>query len=107
LALLAAGDPDAKAVWDDAVQALVDALVLYTTLLAPTRIAIGGGLAGAGETLLGPLREQVPARLTFQRAPEIVSAQLGEDAGCLGAALMAWDAATSTTADMADEDGMA
>lgn len=92
LDLLAAGDPDAKAVWDDAVQALVDALVLYNTLLAPTRIAIGGGLIGAGETLLGPLREQVRARLAFQREPEIVAAQLGEDAGCLGAALMAWDA---------------
>jgi glucokinase len=91
LELLATGDPDAKAVWDDAVQALVDALVLYTTLLAPTRIAIGGGLVGAGETLLGPLREQVAARLTFQRAPEVVAAQLGEEAGCLGAALMAWD----------------
>jgi glucokinase len=91
LELVAHGDPDAKAVWEDAVQALVDALVLYTTLLAPTRIAIGGGLVGAGETLLSPLREQVRARLTFQRAPEIVAAQLGEDAGCLGAALMAWD----------------
>ncbi len=92
LELLATGDPDAKAVWDDAVQALVDALVLYTTLLAPTRIAIGGGLVGAGETLLGPLREQVRSRLTFQRAPELVAAQLGEEAGCIGAALVAWDA---------------
>ncbi|HEY3000729.1 MAG TPA: ROK family protein, partial [Kribbellaceae bacterium] len=92
LELLATGDPDAKAVWDDAVQALVDALVLYTTLLAPTRIAIGGGLVGAGETLLGPLREQVRSRLTFQRAPEVVAAQLGEEAGCIGAALVAWDA---------------
>ena len=93
LELLGSGDPDAAVVWQDAVGVLVDALVLYTTLLAPTRIAIGGGLAGAGETLLGPLRAQVPARLTFQRAPELVLAQLGEDAGCLGAALMAWDAA--------------
>ena len=107
LELLADGDPDAKAVWDDAVQALVDALVLYTTLLAPTRIAIGGGLVGAGETLLGPLREQVPARLSFQRAPEIVTAQLGEDASCLGAALMAWDAATSHPADGRVQDGAA
>ena len=92
LELLAAGDPDAKVVWDDAVQALVDALVMYTTVLAPTRIAIGGGLIGAGETLLRPLREGVTARLTFQRAPEIVAAQLGEEAGCVGAALAAWDA---------------
>jgi glucokinase len=91
LELLAAGDADAAVVWDDAVRALVDALVLYTTLVAPTRIAIGGGLVGAGETLLAPLRAGVAARLTFQRRPEIVAAVLGEEAGCLGAALMAWD----------------
>lgn len=87
----AAGDPDAEAVWAEAMDALVDATVLYTTLLAPTRIAIGGGLVGAGETLLGPLRTRVSKRLTFQRMPEIVPAELGEEAGCLGAALMAWD----------------
>jgi glucokinase len=97
--LLAAGDPDAAQVWHDALAALVDALVLYTTLVAPTRIAIGGGLVGAGETLLQPLREGVHARLTFQREPEIVAAVLGEEAGMLGAAQMAWDRAR------ADEEG--
>ncbi|WP_238332045.1 ROK family protein [Kribbella jejuensis] len=91
--LLAAGDPDAASVWKDALAALIDALVLYTTLVAPTRIAIGGGLIGAGETLLQPLREGVHARLTFQREPEIVAAVLGEEAGMLGAAQMAWDRA--------------
>lgn len=89
--LLAAGDPDAAQVWQDALAALIDALVLYTTLVAPTRIAIGGGLVGAGETLLQPLREGVHARITFQREPEIVAAVLGEEAGMLGAAQMAWD----------------
>jgi glucokinase len=91
LELLAAGDEVAATVWHDALTVLVDALVLYTTLVAPTRIAIGGGLVGAGETLLQPLRDGVHARLTFQREPEIVAAVLGEEAGCLGAALYAWD----------------
>ncbi|GAB3947110.1 ROK family protein [Kribbella albertanoniae] len=91
LELLAAGDEIAAEVWHDALNVLVDALVLYTTLVAPTRIAIGGGLVGAGETLLQPLRDGVHARLTFQREPEIVAAVLGEEAGCLGAALYAWD----------------
>jgi glucokinase len=95
LELLAQGDADAAAVWADALEALTDALVLYTTVVAPTRIAIGGGLVGAGETLLAPLREGVHARLTFQREPEIVAAVLGEEAGCLGAALMAWDRVTA------------
>ncbi|MFK4086853.1 ROK family protein [Kribbella sp. NPDC020789] len=91
LELLAAGDEIAATVWQDALTVLVDALVLYTTLVAPTRIAIGGGLVGAGETLLQPLRDGVHACLTFQREPEIVAAVLGEEAGCLGAALYAWD----------------
>lgn len=95
LELLAAGDPDAAHVWDDALTVLVEALVLYITLVAPTRIAIGGGLVGAGETLLQPLRDGIHARLTFQREPEIVAAVLGEEAGCLGAALMAWDRVTT------------
>ncbi|TDD45499.1 ROK family protein [Kribbella antibiotica] len=93
--LLAAGDEIAAQVWQDALTVLIEALVLYTTLLAPTRIAIGGGLVGAGETLLQPLRDGVHARLTFQREPEIVAAVLGEEAGCLGAALYAWDRVTS------------
>ncbi|HEU4948882.1 MAG TPA: ROK family protein [Kribbella sp.] len=101
---LAAGDPDAAAVWNDALAALVDALVLYTTLVAPTRIAIGGGLVGAGETLLKPLREGIAARLTFQRVPEIVAAELGEEAGCLGAALMAWDR-VAAAADTGGQEG--
>jgi glucokinase len=67
-------------------------------LVAPTRIAIGGGLIGAGETLLQPLREGVHARLTFQREPEIVAAVLGEEAGMLGAAQMAWDRANEEAA---------
>ncbi|MET7277395.1 ROK family protein [Kribbella sp. NPDC005582] len=91
LELLAAGDEIAAQVWHDALTVLVDALVLYITLVAPTRIAIGGGLVGAGETLLQPLRAGVHERLTFQREPEIVAAVLGEEAGCLGAALYAWD----------------
>jgi glucokinase len=93
--LLAAGDPDAAQVWKDALTVLIDALVLYTTLVAPTRIAIGGGLIGAGETLLQPLREGVHERLTFQREPEIVAAVLGDEAGMLGAAQMAWDRVTA------------
>lgn len=104
LELLGTGDPAAEQVWNDALTALVDALVLYTTLVAPTRIAIGGGLVGAGETLLRPLREGIHARLTFQREPEIVPAVLGEEAGCLGAALMAWDRVTAAPGHL---DGLA
>ncbi|WP_328632765.1 ROK family protein [Streptomyces sp. NBC_00356] len=86
-----AGDPKAVQVWQDAVDALADGLVLALTLLDPRTLIIGGGLAEAGETLFTPLRAAVAERVTFQALPTIVPAVLGDSAGCLGAGLLAWD----------------
>jgi glucokinase len=95
------GDARARAVWQEAVDALADGLVTALTLLDPRTLIIGGGLAEAGETLFAPLREAVRRRVTFQKLPSIVPAALGDTAGCLGAGLLAWDLltppATSTT----------
>jgi glucokinase len=88
--LVVAGDPDARAVWQRAVAALVRALQAYTTLLAPELVVIGGGLAGAGDVLIDPVAEALDALLTFQRRPRLVRAELGDQAGALGAALLAW-----------------
>lgn len=86
-----AGDPRAIEVWRDAVDALAAGLVTGITLLDPRVLIIGGGLAEAGDTLFGPLRAAVEARVTFQKLPLIVPAALGDTAGCLGAGLLAWD----------------
>ncbi len=86
-----AGDPRAVAVWQEAVDALADGLVMAVTLLDPRTLIIGGGLAEAGETLFTPLRAAVEERVTFQKLPTIVPAALGDTAGCLGAGLLAWD----------------
>ncbi|WP_051844588.1 ROK family protein [Streptomyces globisporus] len=94
-AMLAQGDPDARAVWDRAVEALAAALTTATTLFAPEVVVLGGGLAEAGGLLLDPLRVALARRLTFQRRPELVLAELGDMAGCLGAGLAAWQAAGS------------
>lgn len=88
---VAAGDERARAVWQDAIDALADGLVTGITLLDPRLLIIGGGLAEAGETLFAPLRTAVRDRITFQQAPHIVPAALGDTAGCLGAGLLAWD----------------
>ncbi|MGP3927747.1 ROK family protein [Streptomyces sp. 8N616] len=85
------GDPRARAVWQEAINALADGLVTGLTLLDPRTLIIGGGLAEAGETLFAPLRAAVEARITFQHIPDIVPAALGDTAGCLGAGLLAWD----------------
>jgi glucokinase len=86
-----AGDPTASAVWREAVAALADGLVLGQAMVDAERIVIGGGLAEAGETLLAPLRTAVKERLTFHREPELVPAALGDQAGCVGAGLLAFD----------------
>jgi glucokinase len=85
------GDPAAARVWHDAVEGLADGLATAVTLFDPEVLIVGGGLAEAGETLLGPLREAVARRLTFETLPSIVPAALGDAAGCLGAGLLAWD----------------
>jgi glucokinase len=84
-----AGDPDARAVWDEALDALAGALAWVTGVLAPEAVVIGGGLSRAGAALLDPLAERTRARLTFQRMPALVPAALGDRAGCIGAALLA------------------
>ena len=83
------GDAVARAVWDDAIAALVDVLHTTVTLLGPEIVVVGGGLAEAEDLLLPPLAAQLDKRLTFQRRPRIVRAALGDQAGCLGAALLA------------------
>ncbi|NUP38132.1 MAG: ROK family protein, partial [Streptomyces sp.] len=42
-----------------------------------------GGLAEAGDTLVGPRGTAVEERITFQKLPPIVPAALGDTAGCL------------------------
>ncbi|MGW1067484.1 ROK family protein [Streptomyces aureus] len=86
-----AGDLRARRVWQSAVDALADGLLTALTLLDPATIVVGGGLAEAGETLFVPLRKAVAQRIALQSLPEIIPADLGDAAGCLGAGLMAWD----------------
>ncbi|MEU8925957.1 ROK family protein [Kitasatospora sp. NPDC048545] len=87
----ATGDRTATAVRQEAVDALADGLASAVTLLDPERVVIGGGLARAGEPYLAPLRESLGARLAFQAMPDLVPAELGHEAGCFGAGLLARD----------------
>lgn len=89
--LAAAGDARAREVWSQAVDALAVALVGAITLLDLDVIVVGGGVAKAGEQLLGPLRAEIEGRLTFQRPPRLVQAELGDEAAVAGAALIALD----------------
>ncbi|MFI9641631.1 ROK family protein [Micromonospora sp. NPDC051925] len=87
----AAGEPLAGQVWQEAVEALADGLATGQALFDVDTVVIGGGLVRAGEQLLGPLRAALHERMTFHREPRLVAAALGDEAGCLGAALLALD----------------
>ena len=58
-------------------------------VLNPDRVVIGGGVSGAGDLLLEPIRAEVRRRVhvTDWRRVEIVTAELGTWAGAIGAAL--------------------
>ena len=97
------GLKDAKAVIDAAKAGNQDALELFRTfiddlgsylvsivnLLDPERIAIGGGVCGAGSFLLEPLQANVDRKCFFETCPPIVIATAGNDAGIIGACLIA------------------
>ncbi|GAA2743023.1 ROK family protein [Kitasatospora cinereorecta] len=90
-AAVEAGDPRAVGIWRTAVEALADGIVLAQSLLDPSTVIVGGGLAEAGDTLFTPLRAAVSERLTFQMPPKVVPAMLKDTAASLGAGLLAWD----------------
>lgn len=91
VAALGDGDPIAAQVWRETVEALADGLATAQALFDPETVVVGGGLAEAGDALLVPLRRTVRERLTFHREPRLAAAALGDEAGCLGAALLAFD----------------
>lgn len=85
-------DEIAALVWQDAITALGIALATVTLLDDPGRIVIGGGLSAAGEVLLAPVRNTVAARLAWREPAPMLASPLGERAGRLGAAVLAWRA---------------
>ncbi len=89
--LARAGEPRAAEVWSEAIGALADGLLIGIALHDPRLIVLGGGLAEAGEFLFEPLAKALAERRTFHPLPELAAAQLGDEAGCHGAALLALD----------------
>ncbi|WP_406404910.1 ROK family protein [Streptomyces sp. NBC_00879] len=88
-----ATDPDAARLWAEGTDALGRALVTTTVLLDHQRIVLAGGMTAAGTALTDPVRQALQDGLAWRAAPEIDISPLGADAGLLGAALRATDAA--------------
>jgi len=88
------GDATAARVWDDECSHLAVACVAIQHALNPRRILLGGGMADSGALLVDRVRERFDTLSWSHKAdtPEIGLARLGNDAGIVGAAAMAWDA---------------
>lgn len=85
------GDALATRIWDETCEHIALGCVNLQHMLNPQRVVLGGGLINAGEQLLDPVRRHFE-RLTWKIAqdqPRIEFAQLGDDAGIVGAAALA------------------
>lgn len=84
------GDQTAIEVFDLVGGRLGVALASYANIFEPEVIVVGGGVMAAGDLLLDPARRELQARaLTPMNRTPVVPAELGADAGMIGAAAMA------------------
>ncbi len=86
-----AGDPVAKEIYEFAGLIIGAGIANIVTAVNPRRVVIGGGVASAGDLILDPIRKSMKERvfLTDANQVEVVPAQLGNNAGLIGASVWA------------------
>jgi glucokinase len=86
----AEGDLYARELWGEIGALLGTAIANATTLLNPARVVLGGGVLGGCPNLARIVRAQLvdKAARAARAGVEVVSAELGDDAGVIGAALL-------------------
>ncbi len=84
------GDAAAKDVVDKYMFYVAEGITNLVNIFHPEAIVIGGGLSNEGDYLLNPIRAQVTLDRFCKHVPvpEIIKAQLGNDAGIIGAAVV-------------------
>jgi glucokinase len=90
------GDPAAVTVLAEVGRRLGEGIAGLVNILDPSLVVVGGGAVEAGELLLGPARAALHASVEGRgHRPEVdlVAAELGNDAGGIGAALLALEEA--------------
>ncbi|MET8945171.1 ROK family protein [Streptomyces sp. NPDC004542] len=95
-----AGDPVAVASFERAAQALAAGIAATATLVEIDVAVIGGGVGKAGDILFEPLRKALAdyATLSFVQGLTVTPAQMGTDAGLVGAAAAALALSPDATA---------
>jgi glucokinase len=93
-AAAADGDPVARAIIEHAGELLGTGLATLVSLFEPEKIIIGGGMADRGEPLLEPMRRTMASRCYLISmgyvSVDLVLAHLGDTAGMIGAAKLAF-----------------
>jgi glucokinase len=91
---MTAGDDEAVAIFDGFCREVARGVANLVLLLDPERLILGGGLADIGEPLRAGVERWIPELLlgASNRPPiEVRIAELGPDAGAIGAALLTED----------------
>ncbi len=86
------GDAVALAAFNTTAQWLGAGIASLSVVLDPACVVIGGGVIDAGEILLAPTRAAVERYMPFagkHPSPRIIAAELGNEAGLVGAADLA------------------
>ena len=85
------GDEAGQAVVEQYERYVADGIVSCENFMQPEIIAVGGGISKEGEYLMDPIREYVSAKgyNRFMPKSKIVTAKLLNDAGIIGAAMIA------------------
>ena len=88
----AQGDPIAQSILDEAGFYIGIAAANVCASIGPRKIVIGGGVSQIGDPIIDPIRRTICERVTIMPVEqvEVIQAQLGDNAGVIGAAL--WSA---------------
>lgn len=97
-----AGDQHAMAAWKNFTSDLSIGLANVIAFVNPETIALGGGVSSAADFMLDAVRGRVDELTTMvpRGTTKIVVAQLGNDAGQVGAATMAFRGGLTTDANV-------
>ncbi|GAC1393006.1 MAG: ROK family protein [Vulcanimicrobiaceae bacterium] len=93
-----AGDPHASAAWKNFTVDLSTGLANIIAFVNPELIALGGGVSSAADFMIDAVRNRVDELTTMvpRGTTRIVIAKLGNDAGAIGAATMAFRGGLTT-----------
>ena len=86
------GDEVGKEIVDEYISYLASGIATIINIFQPNVLSIGGGVCGEKDYLLKPLKEQVFSQTytksDISKQTEIKIAELGNDAGIVGAAVL-------------------